>query len=412
VKVTPCTLSLAASSITPQDALDYLNKALDTGVQSIYVTALLANLTVGNLNVCRKLLSSLQLDSNFPIDLMLQLEEKMSELEARTREQNTPTISVVIPYHNREKIIQQCIESVLNQTITNLEVIAVDDGSTDRSREIVANINDKRLVRINCDTASGNSGTPRNKALLQAKGKYIAFVDSDDTIDDEYFEQLLCEAVKNDSDVTIARGFTKCFRDQHGLPKQARVNYLYIPEFIKHKPNNYFFINSFVIWDKLYKRAFLERHDIKLADSKIGADTLMVAKTYYYANKIAICNNKASYNYNAFSEGSVTQAFRSKGDIREEDRPYAEVFAWLISENIPSQYILIQWVRRLMSLSYCLTSSKTHMSDEASTYLEETLKEAPFKSVLLLLKKKNLDEQYRNINNLLKILGRKPVHLD
>ncbi|PYG96970.1 hypothetical protein CVV67_30085, partial [Arthrobacter stackebrandtii] len=79
---------------------------------------------------------------------MLQLEEKMSELEARTREQNTPTISVVIPYHNREKIIQQCIESVLNQTITNLEVIAVDDGSTDRSREIVANINDKRLVRI------------------------------------------------------------------------------------------------------------------------------------------------------------------------------------------------------------------------------------------------------------------------
>ncbi|KAF4560184.1 glycosyltransferase family 2 protein [Pseudomonas sp. CES] len=412
MKVTPSTQSLAAIATTPQDALDLLIKAEDTGVQSIYVSALLANLAIGNFEVCREIFSSLQGDPSVPTDLMCQLNEKMAKLEARACAENTPTISVVIPYHNREKIIQQCIESVLNQTITNLEVIAVDDGSTDRSREIVANINDKRLVRINCDIASGNSGTPRNKALLEAKGEYIAFVDSDDTIDDEYFEELLLEARKQDSDVTIARGFTKCFRDQYGLPKQARVNYLYVPDFITHKPHNYFFINSFVIWDKLYKRSFLNLHGIKLADSKIGADTLMVAKTYYYAKKIAICNNKSSYNYNAFSEGSVTQAFRSKGDIREEDRPYAQVFDWIMKEKIPSQYMLIQWIRRLMSLSYCLSSSKTHMNEDASNYLDETLKEAPFRSVLLVLKKKKLDEQYKNINNLLKILGRKPVHID
>lgn len=406
------TLSNSVNSVIPQHAFELYKKAQETGLESIIISAILANIAIGNYVTSEKLYYSLKNKETTPLELLNQLHEKIVEAKKVFQERGTPVISVVIPYHNREKIILQCIESVLNQTIANIEVIVVDDGSTDNSRKIVEGIDDRRVIKINSDKASGNSGTPRNKALLKARGEYIAFVDSDDTVDDEYFEELLTEARKKDSDVTVARGFTKCFKDQFGLPKQARINYIYVPDFITHKPKNYFFINSFVIWDKLYKRSFLETHGIKLADSKIGADTLMVAKTYYHAKSIAICNNKASYNYNAFSEGSVTQAFRSKGDIREEDRPYAQVFDWLKSENIPSQYVLIQWLRRLMSLSYCIASSKMEMNEDALQYLEETLKAAPFKSVLMLLKKKKMDEHFKNINNLLQQLGRKPVQLD
>lgn len=403
---------LDKTPITPQYAFELYTKAQESGIESIIVSAILANIAIGNYPTSKKLYLLLKNSQVVPLELMTQLDEKIKEAEGNFLKKQEPIISVVIPYHNREHIILQCIESVLNQTISNIEVIVVDDGSTDGGREIVESIADSRVIKINSDIASGNSGTPRNKALSKARGEYIAFVDSDDTIDDEYFEELLAEARKKDSDVTVARGFTKCFKDQFGLPKQARINYIYVPDFITHKPQNYFFINSFVIWDKLYKRSFLEKHDIKLADSKIGADTLMVAKTYYHAKSIAICNNKASYNYNAFSEGSVTQAFRSKGDIREEDRPYAQVFEWLENENIPSQYILIQWLRRLMSLSYCIASSKMQMNEDSLQYLEETLKPAPFKSVLMLLKKKRMEEHFNNINNLLQQLGRKPVRLD
>ncbi|MBA1207525.1 glycosyltransferase family 2 protein [Pseudomonas fulva] len=397
---------------TPQDAFESMMRARETGIESFGITALLANISVKHHVVASSLNQFLQGSEHIPESLAAELSRRFDESETEFKKLMTPIISVIIPYHNRESIIEKCIDSVLNQTIKNIEIIAVDDGSTDQSRNIVSSINDKRIIRINCDIASGNSGTPRNKALATAKGKYIAFVDSDDTIDPEYFEQLLNEAQKEDSEVTIAKGFRKCFKDNQGLPKQTRINYIYLPAFTTHKNKDYFFVNSFVIWDKLYKRSFLEQYDIKLADSKIGADTLMVAKTYFHATKIVLCNNEACYNYNAFSEGSVTQAFRSKGDIREEDRPYAQVFEWLTGDNVPAAYRILQWVRRLMSLSYCISSSKVDLDHDSLTYLDATLRDAPFKTVLTLLKRRKLNEQYNNISNLLIKLGRKPVHID
>ncbi|MBS4086636.1 MULTISPECIES: glycosyltransferase family 2 protein [Pseudomonas] len=394
------------AKLLPQEAFELYWQSQRTGLASISVSACLANINAGNFLIARELLDSAIESGKLPQDLAEMVSNELVLKHQEHLRNLVPEISVIVPYHNREKIIKKCLDSVLNQTIKDIEVIVVDDGSTDNGRQIVADIDDDRLVRINCDTASGNSGTPRNIALKAARGTYVAFVDSDDTIDEEYFEELLIEAKKSKADITLSKSFTKLFNDAAGNAKKTKINYIFNPDFISENERKYFFINSFVIWDKLYKRDFMERNNIKLADSKIGADTLMVAKSYYYATSVAMCYNKASYNYNAFSEGSVTQAFRSKGDIREEDKPYAETFAWMKNDNIPKAYLLIQWIRRLMSLSYCLSSSKVELSSDSLSYLSEQLKEAPFKSAMAHLKKKNLNEQHQSISKLLTMLGR------
>lgn len=317
--------------------------------------------------------------------------EKLNTSSTRT---SLPDISVIIPYHNRENAITECIQSVLNQKISNIEIIAVDDGSTDSSREIVSSIKDSRLIMVNCHKASGNSGTPRNIALNIARGNYIAFVDSDDTIDKEYLQELFNEASRNNANITLSKRFNKKTPN-----KDFKINYIFKENFTKNDSDTFFFSNSFVIWDKLYKRDFLIKNNIYLADSKIGADTLMVAKTYYYArNTACICNNTSNYNYNAFSEGSVSKAYRSKGDVIEEDKPYIEIFKWMEREKIPAAYGIIQWIRRLMSLCYCLKSCNYNITDESKKYLNDILsKDVPFKSALKVLKSNKLDEQYNNL---------------
>lgn len=100
-------------------------------------------------------------------------------------------ISIIVPVYNAEKYLNRCISSLLNQTYYNLEIILVNDGSTDNSKKICKNAakNDSRIKLIN----SVNEGVSlaRNKGLKEANGDYISFVDSDDYVEPDYVEKML-----------------------------------------------------------------------------------------------------------------------------------------------------------------------------------------------------------------------------
>ena len=100
-------------------------------------------------------------------------------------------ISIIVPVYNAEKYLNRCISSLLNQTYYNLEIILVNDGSTDNSKKICENAakNDSRIKLIN----SVNEGVSlaRNKGLKEANGDYISFVDSDDYVEPDYVEKML-----------------------------------------------------------------------------------------------------------------------------------------------------------------------------------------------------------------------------
>ena len=98
---------------------------------------------------------------------------------------DSPTVSVIIPTYNRARLVGRAIQSVLNQTYQNFELIVIDDGSTDNTEEVVKGFRDERLHYIRLSEGSGGSAVPRNTGLKTARGEYIAILDDDDSWLDE-----------------------------------------------------------------------------------------------------------------------------------------------------------------------------------------------------------------------------------
>lgn len=113
-------------------------------------------------------------------------------------------ISVVIPTYNRGFIIENSIRSVLNQTYKNIEVIIVDDGSTDNTEEVIKSINDKKIRYFKLKVNRG-ACYARNYGVSKAKGKYIAFQDSDDIFLPGKLEKQYVNLIKNNSDLDFCR---------------------------------------------------------------------------------------------------------------------------------------------------------------------------------------------------------------
>ena len=128
--------------------------------------------------------------------------------------EKNPAISVIIPMYNTEKYIEECLQSLLNQTLKNFEVIVVDDCSTDNSVAIVQKVIpafDAQNIEITVATNQTNSGCPgipRNFGITISKGKYICFLDSDDFLSEDVLEDFYNVAEEFNADVVHAE---KCF---------------------------------------------------------------------------------------------------------------------------------------------------------------------------------------------------------
>lgn len=124
-------------------------------------------------------------------------------------------LSVVVPVFNTAKYLEKCLWSILNQTEVSLEVIVINDGSSDNSLDIIHKImkRDKRIVLVHNNHPSGNPGTPRNQGISIAKGEYLGFVDSDDWIEHDYFSRLIEAIESNNRDIAFASGYTNHIDD-------------------------------------------------------------------------------------------------------------------------------------------------------------------------------------------------------
>ena len=124
-----------------------------------------------------------------------------------------PKVSVIVPVYNAEKYLQECVDSILSQTLTNLEVILVDDGSPDRSGAICdeyAARDDRILVR---HTVNQGVSTARNEALELVRGEYIAFIDSDDRIDEDFLAEALRDIETSKADIYIGGQYYEYFSE-------------------------------------------------------------------------------------------------------------------------------------------------------------------------------------------------------
>lgn len=209
----------------------------------------------------------------------------------------SPKISIIVPVYNREKYLEKCINSIIKQDFKDIEIICVNDGSTDNSLEILKKLSrqDERIIVI--DKKNGGSSSARNAALKIARGKYCLNIDSDDWIEQGYFKALYERAEKDDLDITISdikkqnekTGLVEIIKDLNiGSKNINSINYL-----------KSFYTNNFLgyTWNKLIKRELYTKNKIFYNENIfLLEDVELIGKLSYFSKKIGKID-KAFYHY-------------------------------------------------------------------------------------------------------------------
>ena len=207
---------------------------------------------------------------------------------------NNDLISIVIPVYNVKKYIKKCIESVVNQTYPNLEIILVDDGSNDGSEKICDEYSAKYHNISVIHKKNGGLSSARNAGIDVAKGKYIGFVDSDDFIDERMYEILYKNMIKENADISLCNIYK--FKNENEIHKTTQEEKIKTFEGIdiqKNLQNNYFVM--VVAWNKLYKKDLFKT--IKYPDGKIIEDAAIIHYLLAASNKVVMTNLELYYYF-------------------------------------------------------------------------------------------------------------------
>ncbi len=225
---------------------------------------------------------------------------------------NLPLVSVIVPVFNVEPFLAQCLESILAQTYPSLEIILVNDGSTDGSFEICKSFaeRDGRIILVN--KTNGGLSDARNAGLAVFKGDYVCFVDSDDYVAPTYISRLFEAAYESDADISVCN-FVPVLEDGSRAEKQFGEpvgNHIYEADDI-----NDVFISEqnttmVVAWNKLYKRHCFEQTRFKVG--KLHEDEWTTYKLLYDASRI-VTISEGLYFYLLRSGGSITSSRKKEG---------------------------------------------------------------------------------------------------
>jgi len=205
-------------------------------------------------------------------------------------------ISIIVPAYNAEKYLVQCIESILIQTYSNLEIILVDDGSKDRTGKICDDYQKKdERIKVIHQTNAGVSKA-RNTGLDAATGKYIMFIDADD-----FYERNSCEILYNaihqkQADYVAGNYIhTNANGEKWERPLFDQTQYGNFELSMKDYKKSIFVMNS-VVWNKIFNREFIERYQIRFIEGAIAEDAIFSIDCYAHAKK-AYYISDVVYNY-------------------------------------------------------------------------------------------------------------------
>ena len=222
-----------------------------------------------------------------------------------------PKISVVIPVYNAEKYIKATIESILAQSFSDWELLLVDDCSIDNSSAICkeASLGDKRITYIK-QVKNGGSATARNAGINVSKGEYIAFVDSDDTVDPIFLEKMVTTAIEHNSDIVWSNykeisGNEVIYR-KHNLPCHTPIPYeTYIRLFFKNQEG----LGS--MCNKLYSRNFLELNKISVNPERAHGEDWEFNLDCFKCHPRLVAIDDSLYNYIRQNNSSVIASYRA-----------------------------------------------------------------------------------------------------
>lgn len=215
-------------------------------------------------------------------------------------------VSIIIPVYNSGCFLRRCLSSVQNQSYSNIEVLCIDDGSTDNSNEIIKDYasSDKRF-RCICKEHS-NAGEARNVGIAASSGKYLMFLDSDDFFAPNMVESALETALSTNADITIFQ--YKLYYEKMGRISSRtygiHTNRRYPFNLIEVQKNR-FEITNIAVWNKLYKADFIKDNKIKFKSHIAINDVFFSWCSLIFAQKIALCRNVGTF-YRVNTESSIS----------------------------------------------------------------------------------------------------------
>ena len=255
-------------------------------------------------------------------------------------------VSIIVPVYNVEKYLERCLDSLINQSFYDIEILAINDGSTDRSLEILKRYEsrDNRIKII--DNPNVGVSETRNIGIMESKGEFIVFVDSDDWIDKDMIENMYKFMINEKPDMVICT-YTREFEDHS---KERKFNLpqinIYENEQVKNdlfrklvgplgsELSNPEYLDALgTVWGKMYKANILKENFLKFIDLNeigTGEDILFNIYVFNYINK-AILLNTPMYHYWRGNEESITSKY-IPGFI-EKRKKYFNYMKDFINEN-------------------------------------------------------------------------------
>lgn len=221
-----------------------------------------------------------------------------------------PKVTVIIPVHNTEKYLEECLNSIFSQTLKDVQIICVDDGSSDNSFGILYDNKDKITL---IQTDNKGASVARNEAFKLAKGSYTAFLDADDTIPEDYLEGLYKEAKRSKADIVIT-GFnfnrgTSVIKFRNPLPVGLYSDF---SDKLRALYNG-------ALWNKLFNTSLIRRNKLTFEEGRMWEDNLFVIQALHYSDLISVIH-EPFYNYRV-NENSVTNS-KELAQKRIDDAKY------------------------------------------------------------------------------------------
>ena len=268
---------------------------------------------------------------SLPTSHLENLEVELKNIEKKTTE--APKVSVIVPAYNSEKHISKCLFSLIKQTLDDIEIIIVNDGSTDDTSKVISLFekSDSRIKVIHQENQK--QGSARNRGFEIAKGEYIGFVDSDDWVDLDFFEKLYLSAKKYNSDISLGTnvrtGGNKKNKKRLNITEEKFVTTIEEKFDIGKQAKNPCPTN------KIYKSSFLKNNNIKWPEGVYCEDKLYTLQAVYYANGIVSVPNVCYYYFrNPNSTVNTKTQKHLKKLIEDKNNANRAVLSFLKEKNI------------------------------------------------------------------------------
>lgn len=219
-----------------------------------------------------------------------------------------PKVSVIVPVYNTEKYLHKCLDSLVNQTLDDIEIVIVNDGSKDSSPDIIKEYMDRYPGKF-LYASQENSGqaVARNKALGMCTGEYVGFLDSDDFVRLEMFKRMYDTAVAGDCDY-VACGYTDLTYEEDGSETEL-VHYVHSK--LAYKTKDMFFGALASPFLHLYKRTVLEQSGARFPEGVIYEDTAFYLNLIPYCHKLDVIDEPLAYRIrHSNSTMSTFKAFK------------------------------------------------------------------------------------------------------